>query len=101
MFTRAQLCDWSKREREIDDIRFGVLGGRKVVSPFVSHSLLNDPSLQLSVAKTWAATRFPILRQPLIKTQRLNLLKDNGRLLLPGFSRARSDPSDHRPIRSP
>jgi len=67
VFTRAQLCDWSKREREIDDIRFGVLGGRKVVSPFVSHSLLNDPSLQLSVAKTWAATRFPILRQPLIK----------------------------------
>jgi len=51
---RMQICDWSGRAAELDELSVGIECGRPVITPFAALSLFDSLPLQRRSASIWA-----------------------------------------------
>jgi predicted O-linked N-acetylglucosamine transferase (SPINDLY family) len=64
---RMQLCDWTGRAAELEELAAAIDCGRAVITPFAALSLFESPRLQRKAASAWArqecrpAQRLPAL----------------------------------------
>lgn len=64
LYSRHQLCDWSKYHEDIERIEKGVLNGAKVTSPFVVMAISDSPALQRLAAEIWTKARYSLEKTP-------------------------------------
>jgi protein O-GlcNAc transferase len=51
---RMQICDWSRFDADLAQLSESVETGRRVISPFISLSTFDSPSLQRKASEIWA-----------------------------------------------
>ncbi|MCK5818095.1 MAG: tetratricopeptide repeat protein [Psychromonas sp.] len=62
LHTQMKLCDWTDISGQLSQVSRGIVDGTKLISPFPLLGLIDDPALQLSAAKMYVDTLYPVGR---------------------------------------
>ena len=54
LYAKTRMCEWDGLEKVIEDIRLKIKQNIKVLLPYTSLTIFDDPSIHLNIAKIWA-----------------------------------------------
>ena len=69
-FAKLHACDWSNYEEHQAEVLEGVAQGKRIVNPMAFCAMSDDPALQLTCARLFAAHRYAVPKEPLWRGER-------------------------------
>jgi predicted O-linked N-acetylglucosamine transferase (SPINDLY family) len=70
VYSELQICDWTRHAAQVDALRTGVRGSRRVAPPFAFAAVSESPEEQCRCAEIWIADRSPRAQASLWRGER-------------------------------